>query len=289
MNALYVWLDALTNYLTTNPEFQSQEHIVGKDILKFHCVYWPAFLRSAGYDIDKHTVIGHGHWTIEGVKMSKSLGNVVDPVKSELVNVLNNEDAWRWFLLYQANADLSNSIFSRDVLSSVINKTITGGIGVLLNRVGSQIEHYPINPDFTLKELQEAHDYFKKMPEKFEKSALVYDWNSALRIVMESVRICHGLLQDVRPDKCDDENLKNSTLAIILEVLRVISVLIEPVTPKLVEKIVVKLDLQEEHRSWESIEEFYPELIRGKVINRKKKVVFFKRIEAEKILNAKVN
>ena len=76
---VYVWLDALTNYLTTNPDFHSQTHIVGKDIIKFHCVYWPAFLRSAGYDIDKHKVVGHGHWTIEGKKMSKSLGNVVNP------------------------------------------------------------------------------------------------------------------------------------------------------------------------------------------------------------------
>merc|ERR1711997_741576 len=114
------------------------------------------------------------------------------------------------------------------------------------------------------------------MPKEFEKHALEYEWNLALKVVMEGVRICHNLLEDIRPDKCENELLRKSCLAMILEVLRVICVLTEPVTPKLVEKIAGKLDLKDEERTWESIQQFYPEFIRGKPIKRKKKVVLFK-------------
>ena len=87
-HVVYVWFDALTNYLTSLgfPEetgdfeafWPADIHLVGKDILRFHAVYWPAFLMSAGLPLPK-TVFAHGWWTVEGEKMSKSLGNVVDP------------------------------------------------------------------------------------------------------------------------------------------------------------------------------------------------------------------
>ena len=86
---IYVWLDALVNYLTVLDYSENNEvlqhnlensvHIIGKDISKFHCIYWPAFLRSLGLE-GPQEVYSHGHWLMGNVKMSKSLGNVVDPV-----------------------------------------------------------------------------------------------------------------------------------------------------------------------------------------------------------------
>lgn len=86
-HCIYVWLDALTNYLTCagypnledlNRVWPPDYHIVGKDILKFHAIYWPAFLMAAGLPLPKR-IVAHAHWTVQDVKMSKSLGNIVDP------------------------------------------------------------------------------------------------------------------------------------------------------------------------------------------------------------------
>ncbi len=102
-HVMYVWLDALTNYLSAlgYPKNDYQQywdqavHVVGKDIIRFHSVYWPAFLMAAGLTPPK-TVFAHGWWTVEGEKMSKSLGNVIDPI--EMINTYG-ADAFRYFLL----------------------------------------------------------------------------------------------------------------------------------------------------------------------------------------------
>ena len=100
---MYVWLDALANYITAvgfpqenNEKFQTfwpaNLHMVGKDILRFHTVYWPAFLMAAGLKPAKR-VFAHGWWTNEGQKISKSLGNVIDPNEQELCCADSNQDA----------------------------------------------------------------------------------------------------------------------------------------------------------------------------------------------------
>lgn len=79
---IYVWLDALVNYKTVNDGFTDFNgelvHIIGKDIAKFHCVYWPAFLAAADYKLPKEVIV-HGHWKKDNLKMSKSIGNVIEP------------------------------------------------------------------------------------------------------------------------------------------------------------------------------------------------------------------
>ena len=104
---MYVWLDALTNYITalgypdtapaanTASYWPADLHMVGKDILRFHAVYWPAFLMAAGLALPKQ-VFAHGWWTIDGEKMSKSLGNVVDP---KVLVATYGLDPMRYFLL----------------------------------------------------------------------------------------------------------------------------------------------------------------------------------------------
>lgn len=106
---IYVWFDALVNYLTAagypalaqNSIWPAATHVVGKDIMRFHCVYWPIFLMAAGMELPKHVVV-HTHWLNDGVKMSKSLGNVVDPI--ELVEQ-HGVDPVRFFLMEKANLD----------------------------------------------------------------------------------------------------------------------------------------------------------------------------------------
>jgi methionyl-tRNA synthetase len=131
-HVMYVWLDALTNYLTATgwPDgsapragfWPADLHLVGKDILRFHAVYWPAFLMSAGLEPPRR-VFAHGWWTVEGEKMSKSLGNVVDP-HAEIARV--GLDPFRFFLLrevpFGADGDYTAAGLRRRLNSDLANE-----------------------------------------------------------------------------------------------------------------------------------------------------------------------
>ena len=138
-HVMYVWLDALTNYLTAvgypdaaAPEWRfwpADLHVVGKDILRFHAVYWPAFLLAAGLPVPKR-IYAHGWWTADGEKMSKSLGNVIDPV--ELIASFGL-DAMRYFLLREIPFG-NDGNFSRKALISRLNVELANDLGNLAQR-----------------------------------------------------------------------------------------------------------------------------------------------------------
>jgi methionyl-tRNA synthetase len=138
-HVIYVWYDALTNYITGvgypaggerfDTFWPADVHIVGKDILRFHAVFWPAFLLSAGV-APPLGVFAHGWWTVEGQKMSKSLGNVVDPY--EMVATYG-PDAFRYFLLREVPFGTDGD-FSRKALVHRINSELANDFGNLLNR-----------------------------------------------------------------------------------------------------------------------------------------------------------
>ena len=132
---MYVWLDALANYLTAADDFWPADlHMVGKDILRFHAVYWPAFLMSAKLELPER-IFAHGWWTIEGEKMSKSLGNVVSP--SHLVERYGL-DQTRYFLLREVPFG-SDGNFSRQAMFERINADLANNIGNLAQRTLSMI------------------------------------------------------------------------------------------------------------------------------------------------------
>src|SRR5712692_1054791 len=144
-HVMYVWLDALTNYLTAAgyPDVESAEystfwpadlHMVGKDILRFHAVYWPAFLMAAGLTPPRR-VFAHGWWTVEGEKMSKSLGNFVPPAR--LVEEYG-VDAVRYFVLRELPFG-SDGDFSHHAVVSRINSDLANDLGNLAQRVLSMI------------------------------------------------------------------------------------------------------------------------------------------------------
>ena len=138
-HVIYVWYDALTNYITGlgypgggerfDTFWPADIHLVGKDILRFHAIYWPAFLLSAEIP-PPLGVFAHGWWTVEGQKMSKSLGNVVDPY--EMVQTYG-ADAFRYFLLREVPFGLDGD-FSRKALVHRTNSELANDFGNLLNR-----------------------------------------------------------------------------------------------------------------------------------------------------------
>jgi methionyl-tRNA synthetase len=146
-HVIYVWYDALTNYITGvgypdggdlfDTFWPADIHLVGKDILRFHAVFWPAFLMSAGI-APPLGVFAHGWWTVEGQKMSKSLGNVVDPYE---VAQTYGSDAFRYFLLREVPFGLDGD-FSKRALVHRINSELANDFGNLLNRALGMLGKY---------------------------------------------------------------------------------------------------------------------------------------------------
>ncbi|MCA3296828.1 MAG: methionine--tRNA ligase [Roseomonas sp.] len=144
-HVMYVWLDALTNYITAAgyPDTKAERwtfwpasvHLVGKDIVRFHAIYWPAFLEAAGLEPLKR-VFAHGWWTIEGQKMSKSLGNAIDPVALVADYGL---DPLRYFLLREVPFGADGD-FSRKALANRLNGELADALGNLANRTLSLIQ-----------------------------------------------------------------------------------------------------------------------------------------------------
>ena len=145
-HTFYVWFDALLGYLSallddggavdldrlSEAGWPASVHVIGKDILRFHAVYWPAMLMSAGLPLPKH-VFGHGFLTREGQKMGKSLGNVLDPEK--LLSVCG-ADAVRWYLLRDMQFG-DDGDFQQQRFVDLVNNDLANTIGNLLNRTSS--------------------------------------------------------------------------------------------------------------------------------------------------------
>lgn len=146
-NVIYVWFDALINYLsvvgygTDNERFEStwpaQLHLVGKDIIKFHCALWPAMLMSAGLPLPEK-VFAHGHFTVDGQKMSKSIGNVVDPRQ---VSEQYGHDVLRYYLLREISFGQDGD-YSEDRLRQRYTDELANGVGNLLSRVTNMVDRY---------------------------------------------------------------------------------------------------------------------------------------------------
>ena len=161
-HVMYVWVDALTNYITGvgYPDEQNELfkkfwpadlHVIGKDIIRFHTVYWPAFLMSAGLDV-QHRVFAHGFLTVDGQKMSKSLGNVIDPF--ELVDTFG-PDAVRYFFLREVSFG-NDGDYSNEKLINRVNADLANNLGNLAQRSLSMINKNCEGKVPALGELTEA-------------------------------------------------------------------------------------------------------------------------------------
>ena len=262
---MYVWLDALTNYITATG-FPDEEqnlyrkfwpaslHMVGKDILRFHAVYWPAFLLAADLEPPKR-VFAHGWWTNEGQKISKSLGNVIDPV--QLVETFGLDQV-RYFLMREVPFG-NDGDFSKSGMVNRINSDLANDLGNLCQRVLSFVYKncnatVPKNMGFTpddSKLITHAYEILPKLREDYNSQL----FNVALERVWGLVAASNKYIDEQAPWKLrkTDPDRMHTVLYTLLETIRCIGILLQPIMPGSSEKILNQLAVDTSKRSFAAL------------------------------------
>lgn len=248
-HVIYVWFDALTNYLTAagfpsdmdrfSEIWPADIHLVGKDILRFHAVYWPAFLMSAGLPLPRK-VFAHGWWTVEGEKMSKSRGNVVDPyaVVDEF-----GADVLRYFLLREVPFGLDGD-FSRNALIGRVNGDLANGLGNLVSRSLGMIEKYFGGriPECGLSEASEAVIKGRALytAQQVEDTMNEVAFHRALTAIWDFIAFLNKYVDESAPwalERSGKRERLGTVLWTLVESIRIIAILIYPFIPKSAEEI----------------------------------------------------
>ena len=242
-HVIYVWLDALTNYLSAlnYPDkneklyknfWPADVHIIGKDILRFHAIYWPAFLLAADINPPKR-VYGHG-WILSGdEKMSKSKGNILDPL--EIINQYGL-DPLRYYLLKEVSFGNDGNI-SNEKLESCINSDLANNYGNLCQRVISFCEKniglkIPQINEFEAEDLQ-ILDNYKNSFEDLKIHIDNQNINFYLNFIVEQLFKANKYFNDQEPWKKKDNRIRLNTIVYVsMEIIRKISILLYPIIPE---------------------------------------------------------
>ena len=257
-HVVYVWMDALANYITAlgwgsddpadlarfNRYWPADVHVIGKEITRFHCVYWPAFLMAAGLPLPK-SIFGHGWILFEQSKMSKSRGNVV---RAETVLDVLGSDALRYFLLREVVFGQDGS-FSFDALVQRYNADLANGYGNLVSRTLNMIGRYFEGVVPEAKADPAIQTFAEQMIRDFNSRFDAYDFSRALETLWALVARVDGYISEHAPWKvaASSEPGAGEKLATILytcaEAIRIITALVHPVLPEATAKIWTQLGL----------------------------------------------
>ena len=286
-HVIYVWLDALTNYIsalnypdTDDKLFKSfwpaSVHLIGKDILRFHAVYWPAFLMAANIPLPKK-IYGHG-WIMSGEeKMSKSKGNILDPL--EIIKTYGL-DPLRYYLIKEVSFGNDGNI-SEDRLVDCINSDLANNYGNLCRRVTAFAEKncsskIPENKKFSDDDLVML-DKFTSNLENIRQEIDKQNINYYIEFVVSALFEANKYFNDQEPWKKKDDNDRLNTIVYTsLEIIRKISFMLYPIIPDSIEKALKIFDLKPDDINLESIK-LHNYLITGKDLN--KIDILFKKIE----------
>ncbi|MEQ8195689.1 MAG: methionine--tRNA ligase [Rhodospirillales bacterium] len=260
-HVMYVWLDALTNYITAlgYPDetvdyaryWPADLHMVGKDILRFHAVYWPAFLMAAGLEPPKR-VFAHGWWTNEGRKISKSLGNVIDPL--ELVETYGLDQV-RYFLLREVPFG-NDGDFSRQAMINRMNGELANDFGNLAQRVLSMIAknceaRVPAPGAFTAEDnelLGRTHALHGALSGCLDRQA----FHEGLEAMWVVVRSANGYVDAQAPWalRKEDPDRMQTVLYVLAETVRHLALLAQPFMPDSAARMLDQLAVTENERGF---------------------------------------
>ncbi|MBI1301208.1 MAG: methionine--tRNA ligase [Alphaproteobacteria bacterium] len=259
-HVMYVWLDALTNYITAlgYPDEQAELykkfwpadfHVIGKDITRFHAIYWPAFLMAANIPLPK-AIFAHGFINVEGQKMSKSIGNVLSP--DDLIKAYGL-DQLRYFLMREIPHG-NDGNFSHEQAVQRMNADLANGLGNLSQRTLSMIykncdEKIPQPQDFTEEDqelLNSAYTVIDQVRGDFDSMKI----NSALEKIWTVVAACDAYVDAQAPwalKKTDVERM-NTVLYVLADAIRCLAIAVQPVTPDSSSKILDQLKIPQDER-----------------------------------------
>ncbi len=243
---MWVWFDALSNYINALgygsedenkfkefwEESQAKIHFIGKGINRFHSIYWPAMLLSAGISLPK-TLFVHGYITVDNQKMSKSIGNVVDP--EELVKKYGC-DGVRYFLLREIPA-LGDGDFTFEKFEKRYNSDLAGGLGNLLSRTLSMINKrgliFEINPDSNF--INKNEEIINKVKDNY------IQFNESLTEIWELISFCDKYIEEKKPWSIEDDEELKTIFSNLLYSLKNISQMLKPFLPQTSEKMEIQI------------------------------------------------
>jgi len=272
-HVMYVWIDALCNYITAlnYPDIKNEffkkfwpgVHIVGKDILRFHAVYWPAFLMAADLEPPKK-IFAHGWWTNEGQKISKSVGNIINPY--EIIDQYGL-DQIRFFLFREVPFG-NDGDFSKDAIAQRVNADLSNNFGNLIQRIASFIIKNANSEVTKPKKLDISDEKLLKLYDEMFESYLNHMNNfqidRALKNIFEYLSEVNSYVDNQAPWSLKKTNLER--MKDVLYVLTLItiksSILLQPIIPSSVNKILNIYNLSVKELSLTNIKDFNPVLIK---------------------------
>lgn len=294
-HVVYVWVDALTNYISAlgygsenddlyQKYWPADVHLVGKDIMRFHTIIWPIMLMALNLPLPKK-VMGHGWLLLEGGKMSKSKGNVVDPLK--LIDKYG-ADAVRYYLLRELPFG-SDGYYSEEALAKRINNDLANDYGNLLSRTSSMLVKYQQGelrkpqPEGKLDE--ELINLAVETPKVVEENMNNLQISAALEAISKLVGRANKYLEETAPWSLAKDETKtarlNTVLYNVIEVMRFATIMLSPFMPNIPEKVWAQIGIEDkkELQTWDSLR--WGKLPEGTVVKKGK--VLFPRIDLSTI------